>query len=50
MEFACVDHGLDGEAVSGFHHPDGFVFGVVRNGGCTVEQSVDAVSTVGAHH
>ncbi len=44
------DHGLDGEAVARLHHADRLVLGVVRHVGRAVEQLMDAVAAVGAHH
>ena len=44
---ALVDHGLDGEDVSGFHDADGLVVGVVGHVGVAVEEFADAVAAVG---
>jgi len=45
-----VDHWFDGEAHSGFHRPNGLVFGVMRDIGRGVEQVVDTMTGVGADH
>ena len=50
MELSSVDHGLNGEHVARLHDSDGFVFGVVGDGGGTVEQTVDAVAAVCPHN
>lgn len=47
---AEVDHGLDGEAHALLRGADGLVVLVVRDVGRAVEQAVDAVADVRAHH
>lgn len=44
------NHWLNGESVAGFHDPDGFVVGVMRHVWRSVEEAVDAVTTIGSDH
>ena len=48
LGFAQVEHGFDGEDVTGLHASDGFVLGVMGYVGGGVEELADAVAAVGS--
>lgn len=50
MSITFRNHGLYGESVSLLHDSDGLVLCVVWHVGCTVEQLMDPVATVGPHY